>query len=81
VGALQGAGEKVVEPRQESTFYAGAGARVGTEIHLVKFLYLRIHLGVLATLTRTTLHIDGKAAWTTPPVSGDLGISLAANFL
>ena len=55
--------------------------RLGTEIHLVKFLYLRIHLDVLATLTRTTLHIDGKDAWTTPQASGALGISLAANFL
>jgi len=81
VGALQGAGENVAEPRQASTFYAAAGARLGTEIHLVKFLYLRIHLDILATLTRTTLQIDGRDAWTTPPVSGALGASFAANFL
>jgi hypothetical protein len=81
VGALQGAGENVSLPREGTTFYAAAGARLGAEIHLVKFLYLCPHLDIQATLTRTTLQIDGRNAWTTPPISGDLGLSIAANFL
>lgn len=80
LGALQGSGEEVGVPRQATTFYAAVGPRLGTEIHLVKFLYLRIHLDILATLTRTTLRIDNKDAWTTPPVSGDFGLGLAFNF-
>jgi hypothetical protein len=81
VGTLQGAGEQVDQPRQESTFFAATGARLGAEIPLVKRLYLRVHLDLLATLTRTTLHLDDKAAWITPPLSGDLGISVMASFL
>jgi hypothetical protein len=80
VGTLQGAGERVAQPRQESTFYAAAGARLGAELPLVRVLYLRVHLDLLATLTRTTLHLDDKPAWITPPVSGALGISVGASF-
>jgi hypothetical protein len=80
-GALQGASANVAMPRHDSTPYAGAGARLGAELRVHRFLFLRLHVDVLTTLTRTTLQINGQDAWTTPPVSGALGLSLAANFL
>lgn len=81
LGALQGKGIHVDRPRDETTFYSAAGVRIGAEIHLVSFLSLRISLDVLGTLTRTTLTINDAASWTTPPVSGNLGLSLVGDFL
>ena len=67
-------------PRRKSTFYAAGGGRLGVEIPLVAPLAFGFHGDLLASLTRTTLRIDGKEAWSSPPLSGLLGVSALGMF-
>lgn len=79
-GALQGSGAGISAPLQQTTFYAAAGARLGLEFQVHRLLWLTPHLDLQATLTRTTLRINGQEAWTTPPLSGALGFALLGAF-
>jgi hypothetical protein len=78
IGALQGSGEQVDEPRKETTLFAAAGARLGVELPLGSVLALTGHVDVRANLTRTSLRLDDRDVWTTPPVGGDLGLGVRA---
>ena len=79
-GALQGTGEGVSDPRNASTFFARAGGRVGIDVPLDETFALVVHADVAGNLTRTTLSLDGRQAWTTPPISGLLAGGLRAEF-
>jgi hypothetical protein len=79
LGALEGEGD-VAHPHRATTVYANAGARAGVEVPIVKPLSVRLAGDVDATLTRTTLHLDGRAAWTTPPVCGALDAAAVVVF-
>jgi len=79
-GAMLGEGLDVAEPRRDTTPWAALGVRGAVELQLRKWLWLRAHLDLLATLTRTTLYLNGTKAWVTPPLSGLLGLALFASF-
>ncbi|MBI5535794.1 MAG: hypothetical protein HY898_23955 [Deltaproteobacteria bacterium] len=80
LGALQGTGEQVSEPRKDTTPYAALGVRVAAELPMSPALAARINADLLGTLTRTTLRIDGAEAWTTPVIAGSLGVGVAGTF-
>jgi hypothetical protein len=79
-GAMVGEGIDVTAPNRAVTPYAAAGWRVAAELQLQRLLWVRIHLDLYATLTRTTLQLNGVEAWTTPPLHGALGVAFFANF-
>ncbi len=79
-GALQGVSAGIAAPRRDSTFYAAAGARLAVEIPLRGPFALALHGDLLATITRTTLQIDGTDAWATPPLSGAVGAAVLGSF-
>lgn len=80
LGALQGRGVGLALANQATTFYAAAGARLSFEVPLHRRLALELHLDGLAPLTRTSLLVDGAAAWTTPSFGGGLGANLQVPF-
>ena len=53
----------------ESTPYFGAGGRVASELRPSNSLFIRLHLDLLANLTRTTLELRGAEAWRAPPLA------------
>ncbi len=73
-GALEGSGAGVDEPRKDTTLFGAVGARAGVELRVSGWFAMEAFLDVRGTLTRTVLSIDGRDAWTTPPVSGALGL-------
>ena len=80
IGALSGVGIHVDTPRPDSTVYGATGGRLGVEARIVRFFAIRAYLDILGTLTRTSLRINDQVSWTTPPVSGSLGLALAGLF-
>jgi hypothetical protein len=58
----------------------GYGLRVGGEIPLTSVLALRIYADFLGTLSHITLRTSdaqGAELWSTPAVSGAMGLALA----
>ncbi len=80
LGAMQGRGVDLAVANQATTFYAAAGARLAFEIPLLRRLALELRLDGLTPLTRTSLLVDGAAAWTTPPLAGALAAILQVPF-
>jgi hypothetical protein len=80
-GAMRGWGFGVDRPLSQTTPWAAAGGRIAIELEVATQVLVRVHLDVLATLTPTTLLLNGAPAWVSPPVSGALGVALAGNFL
>jgi hypothetical protein len=80
LGALQGIGTDVTTTRQDTTFYAAAGARLAVEVPLRPWLALDLHLDGLTPLTYTSLSLTSGEVWSTPPLSGALGANLQALF-
>jgi hypothetical protein len=75
-GALAGQGRGLSQERTDRSPYIGAGARVGAELPLGPLLAVRLHADILASFTRTTLHVGDESVWTTPPTSGALGAAV-----
>jgi hypothetical protein len=80
-GALNGTGEGVSSPQRATTVYVALGARVGAEIPLSRRWALRTWADLLGTVTPTTLTLDSREVWTTPLVSGTLGVGALMRFL
>ena len=70
-GSLRGTGAKT-----DASFYAATGLRIGAEMMLGGGVFVHAHADGLVTLTRTTLNLDGRPAWETPPVSGALALGV-----
>jgi len=79
-GALQGESVEISSPRRQSTLYAAAGGRLGAELSIAGPFFAQIGLDGLATLTRTTLYVNDRPAWTTPAISISLAASIGATF-
>jgi len=79
-GALRGEVIDGGAAQQDVTFYAAVGGRFGLELPLSgagpEGLAIRPHLDVAAPLTPTTLSVGGASAWSSPPITGALGIDL-----
>jgi len=80
LGALQGSGQDVDRPRKATTVYAAAGARAGLEVPRGSALVFVADLDLDANLTRTTLRINDREAWSSPPVAFGSALGLRGRF-
>lgn len=80
IGALQGEGTEVSEPRKATSLHAAAGARVGLEIPLTSATRIAPFGDLRAPVTRTTLTVNGQEAWTTPALIPSLGCGFLGEF-
>jgi hypothetical protein len=80
IGTMRAEGIELVEPRRAVAPYGAVGARAGFELPLTRVWFMRSHLDLLATWTRTALQIDGATRWTVPPVAALAAVGLAAHF-
>lgn len=76
LGSLRATGEGVGGLAAKSSIFAGAGARAGFEIPLIRQLSFESHLDVLGALTPVEVVVAGERVWRSAPVSGALGIGL-----
>ena len=60
--------------------FVAVGARVGLEVPLGSVLSAGIHADVLAPLMELVLQVSGQPVWTSPPISGALGLTVGARF-
>ena len=67
-------------PQQVTAPFLAAGARVGLELPLGSILTAGAHADVLAPLTETVLRVNGQPVWTSPAISGALGVTIGARF-
>jgi hypothetical protein len=79
-GALEGSSSGVTESRQQSTFYAAAGGRLGLEFPWSDAFAVGVHADLLAVLVRTTLTVGGTEVWTTSAITADLSVAATASF-
>ena len=75
VGSLAASGV-VSSPLSSSSLFADAGVRLGIEWPLTRWLLVAVHADGLATFTHVTYHLDNQIPWSTPPVSGALGLGV-----
>jgi hypothetical protein len=80
-GAIRASARGLANPQQVSAPFLAVGARVGLEIPLGSVLSIGMHADVLAPITELVLHVDGdKEVWTSPAISGALGLTVGARF-
>lgn len=80
-GVLWGEGQGVEESRRDATPFAAAGGRIGLEIIKVAPVSARLYVDVTATLTPTSLHLNDRPVWSSPPVGVVVGIAGFVHFL
>jgi hypothetical protein len=80
VGTLKGVGSDPSGGRTDVTVFGSVGARAGIEIPISAGISARLHGDVAATLTPTTLQVDGSPVWETPPVWGAVGAAAQVHF-
>lgn len=78
-GALRSSADRG-SPANETSFHLAVGPRLAVVVPLSDVLALQLHGDALMAVTRTTLHVDGAAVWTTPLVSGLLGAAVEVRF-
>jgi hypothetical protein len=78
VGSLEGTGEKIGLPLQQSTLYWGLGGRAALELVIIDPLFMRAHVDLVGNATRTTLAIDGAEIWRAPALAAAAGIDVVA---
>ena len=76
VGALRGRGVGVESPREDASVYAAFGLRPVVSLPLHGPFGLRIQTDLAATVTPTTLRVDGQAHWSLPVLAGSAAIVL-----
>jgi hypothetical protein len=79
-GVIRASARDLQMPQQVNAPYLAVGARVGVEIPLGSILSAGVHGDVLAPTTETVLRVSGQAVWTTPSISGALGLTMGARF-
>ncbi len=79
-GAQRTAGDGFEQVRHTRTPFVAAGVRGTVAWQLAPGWRLRVWGDGWAPLSRTTLRIDGEIAWESPPVAGDLGLSVGRGF-
>lgn len=78
VGALHAAGIGVSEPRNATALYGALGARVGAALALTRTLSLTAFGEGTVPLSRTTLVLNDRDAWTTPVLAVAVGLGVRA---
>jgi hypothetical protein len=81
VGRWLGQGLYVEQPRKATHFYAAAGLRMMALLPLTEPLYLRLHAGSAATMTRPSFELASEEIWRPPLLSAEAGAALALYFL
>lgn len=79
LGALRGEVPGAT-PEQSATFHALVGPRIGASVPLAEWLFLDAHVEGALALTTTTLRTSTTDLWTTPDLSGALGLGLTSVF-
>ena len=79
-GALQVTSNFTGAELRQSTPLVLAGARAQLPWQISDYLSIRLFLGAQAVLTRTSLLSGADTVWVTPPICGELGISLGVRF-
>jgi hypothetical protein len=82
-GALRAAGHQLADAESHTVAYLAGGLRLGGELPLFSVLALRVHADLLVPFTRVTLRTTAsqEEIWSTPAVSGALGLALLGRFL
>jgi hypothetical protein len=82
-GGLRVAGHRLAEAESHTEPYVAGGLRLGAELPLFSIFSLRLHADLLAAFVRVTLRATStqEEIWSTPPVSGALGLAVAGSFL
>ena len=81
VGAFYGSGSEVPEPREDTTVFAAAGARLGVDLLRAGPFSARLHGDLAATLTPTSLRLYDRDVWRTPPLHVAAGLAGLVRFL
>jgi hypothetical protein len=79
-GSIRASARDLVNPQQVSAPFLAVGARVGLELPLGSILSAGVHVDVLAPITELVLRVSEEVVWTSPPISGALGLTLGARF-
>jgi hypothetical protein len=79
-GAIRASARDLVNPQQVNAMFLAVGARVALELPLGSSVSAGVHVDVLAPITELVLRVSGRAVWTSPPISGALGLTLGAHF-
>jgi hypothetical protein len=79
-GAVRASASGLDMPRQVSAPFLAVGARVGLELPLGGILSAGIHADLLAPVTELVLRVSGQTVWTSPSISGALGLTIGARF-
>jgi hypothetical protein len=81
LGAFQGRGVNVTDPRTQTSFFAALGARAGLRVPLGKTLSFQALGELRAPLVRTSLSIEHSTVWNAPPIGFGGMVGLGATFL
>ena len=79
-GQIRASSRGLAMPQQVTAPSQAVGARVGLDIPLGSVLSAGAHAHVLAPVTETVLRISGQPVWTSPAISGALGVTMGARF-
>lgn len=79
-GVMRASARDIVNPQQVSAPFLAVGARVGLDLPIGTIVSAGIHLDVLAPVTELILRISGEEVWTSPGISGALGMRVGARF-
>ena len=74
MGSLYATGV-VRSPQSRHALFADAGVRLGVEVPIAHGFFVGFRVDGLATLTHVTYYLDGRRAWSTPPLSVSLGVA------
>src|SRR5207248_10558958 len=77
-GALQSTAHGLSDPRSATTPIAMLGAGASYDLALSERLSLRFFAQADARLIRVTLIVDAAPAWTSPLLSGTVGVAVSA---
>jgi hypothetical protein len=80
VEALRGSGQDLNNARQVTSLFGAVGARAIVEFPRQGAVAFRVHVDVVSPLTRTTLKVGDNAVWTSPPITGALGLATVVKF-
>jgi len=79
-GALRVGATGLDRAEPQSVPFVAAGGRVQLDLPTGSRFFGRLRADLLAPLVRTTLIIDGQAAWSAPPVAGAVSLGLGVRF-
>lgn len=74
-GPMRGESKGVPVPASDNGVFGGAGVRVGVEVPISAIFALRPQVDALAAWSRPNLRFNQQTIWTSPVVSGTLGLA------